>query len=84
MARDDPEAALRYFPELTGRKQPWDSEIISRQDLREGRGADILITNYVMLELILTRAELDFPHFWRCAGHVIAQKMSSEAINLRA
>ncbi len=55
--RDDPESALRAFREATGRSQPWDSEVISRQDLREGRGADILITNHVMLELILTRFE---------------------------
>ncbi len=55
--RDDPDAALRSFREATGRSQPWDSEVISRQDLREGRGADILITNHVMLELILTRFE---------------------------
>jgi hypothetical protein len=55
--RDDPETALRTFRETTGRDNPWDSEVISRQDLREGRGADILITNYVMLELILTRFE---------------------------
>ena len=31
--------------------------MISRHDLREGRGADLLITNHVMLELILTRFE---------------------------
>jgi len=55
--RDDPESALRAFRETTGRDTPWNSEIISRQDLREGRGADILITNHVMLELILTRFE---------------------------
>lgn len=55
--RDDPDTALRAFREATGRDQPWDSEVISRQDLREGRGADLLITNHVMLELILTRFE---------------------------
>ncbi len=55
--RDDPESALRAFREATGRDTPWDSEVISRQDLRDGCGADILITNYVMLELILTRFE---------------------------
>ncbi|HWO71020.1 MAG TPA: DEAD/DEAH box helicase [Actinomycetota bacterium] len=48
------EAALRRFRETTGRDEPRDSEVISRQELRE-RGADILITNYVMLELVLTR-----------------------------
>ncbi len=55
--RDDPDSALRAFREATGRERPWDSEVISRQDLREGRGADILVTNHVMLELILTRFE---------------------------
>lgn len=51
---DDEDAALRAFREETGREEPYDSEVISRQALRE-RGADILITNYVMLELVLTR-----------------------------
>jgi len=55
--RDDHDSALRVFREATGRAEPWDSEVISRQDLREGRGADVLITNHVMLELILTRFE---------------------------
>lgn len=48
------EAAVRAFREATGREQPYDSEVISRELLRQ-RGADLLITNYVMLELILTR-----------------------------
>jgi len=48
------EAALKAFREATGREGPHDSEVISREALRE-RGADILITNYVMLELVLTR-----------------------------
>ncbi|RME45948.1 MAG: DEAD/DEAH box helicase, partial [Deltaproteobacteria bacterium] len=54
---EDPESALHAFREATGRSDPWDSEVISRHDLRKGRGADILITNHVMLELILTRFE---------------------------
>lgn len=48
------DAALKAFREVTGREEPFDSEVISREVLRE-RGADVLITNYVMLELILTR-----------------------------
>ncbi len=55
--RDSPDAAIQAFKENTGREQPWDSEIISREELRTGRGADILITNYVMLEYVLTRFE---------------------------
>ena len=52
--KDDPEAAKKSFIEGMGR-EPFDSEVISRDDLRNGRGADILVTNFVMLELILTR-----------------------------
>lgn len=48
------ETALRDFHDLTGRSEPYDSEVICREHVRE-RGVDILITNYVMLELILTR-----------------------------
>jgi len=49
--------ALRRYEEVSGRPEPWDSEVLCREDLRDGRGADILITNCVMLELILTRYE---------------------------
>jgi hypothetical protein len=52
--REASEDALVSFRELTGREQPYDSEVIDRKTLREW-GTDILITNYVMLELILTR-----------------------------
>ena len=52
--REAREDALVVFRELTGREQPYDSEVIDRKTLRE-QGTDILITNYVMLELILTR-----------------------------
>ena len=48
------ETALRDFHDLTGRSEPFDSEVICRDHVRD-RGVDILITNYVMLELILTR-----------------------------
>jgi predicted Zn-ribbon and HTH transcriptional regulator len=48
------EAAVRKFLERTGRPEPYDSEVISREALQRD-GADILLTNYVMLELVLTR-----------------------------
>ena len=46
--------ALRDFEAVTGRVEPFDSEVICREHVRE-QGVDILMTNYVMLELILTR-----------------------------
>ena len=52
--KDDPEAGRQAFKELTGRDEPFDSEVIDRATLRE-HGADILLTNFVMLELALTR-----------------------------
>jgi ATP-dependent helicase YprA (DUF1998 family) len=51
-----PDAALEAFREVTGREQPFDSEIISREEIRTTL-PDILMTNYVMLELLLTRYE---------------------------
>ncbi|MDD2530845.1 MAG: DEAD/DEAH box helicase, partial [Bacteroidales bacterium] len=48
--------ALEQFEYITGRKEPYDSEIISREGIKKTR-PDILITNYQMLELILTRLE---------------------------
>jgi len=51
-----PEAALEAFRTVTGREQPFDSEIISREEIRSTL-PDILMTNYVMLELLLTRFE---------------------------
>lgn len=36
-------------------RDPFDSEIVSRGEMREGNLPDILMTNYQMLELILTR-----------------------------
>ena len=51
--------ALERWHELTGRRKPRDCEVTDRGTLRksaaEGGGADILITNYMMLELALTR-----------------------------
>ena len=52
----NPQLALEAFREVTGRDQPYDSEIISRQEIRQ-TPPDILMTNYVMLELLLTRFE---------------------------
>ena len=48
--------ALNAFRERTGREHPYDSEVISREAIRENP-PDILMTNYVMLELLLTRFE---------------------------
>ncbi len=47
-------AALADFQTNTGRSEPYDSEVICRDHVQQ-HGVDILITNYVMLELILTR-----------------------------
>jgi len=46
--------ALAGYLSLTGRKEPYDSELISREEIKE-TPPDILLTNYVMLEYILTR-----------------------------
>lgn len=48
--------ALKVYREQTGREYPFDSELISREQIKEDP-PDILITNYVMLDYILTRAE---------------------------
>jgi hypothetical protein len=50
------EEALQAFRDVTGREEPFDSEIISRDHIKESP-PDILMTNYVMLELLLTRFE---------------------------
>ena len=50
------EEALQAFREVTGREEPFDSEVISRDQIKESP-PDILMTNYVMLELLLTRFE---------------------------
>ncbi|SDD26199.1 DEAD/DEAH box helicase [Auraticoccus monumenti] len=52
--KTDKEKALRDFQELYGRDTPYDSEVIDRITLQE-RGADILLTNFKMLEYALTR-----------------------------
>jgi len=48
--------ALESYRERTGRSAPYDSELISREEIQRNP-PDILITNYVMLEYILTRHE---------------------------
>ncbi|MEA3351932.1 MAG: DEAD/DEAH box helicase [Chloroflexota bacterium] len=54
--RTKPEAALKQYQKATGRDQPYDSEVLSREEIRQSN-PDILMTNYVMLELLLTRFE---------------------------
>ncbi len=51
-----PDEALVTYREATGRDQPYDCELISREAIQE-TPPDILMTNYVMLELLLTRFE---------------------------
>lgn len=59
--KEDLEAALKDFKDLTGRDGPWDSEVIDRLTLRgdgpdgEAGIPDILITNFKMLEYALVR-----------------------------
>lgn len=48
--------ALTSYQERTGRREPFDSELLSREEIQHNP-PDILITNYVMLEYILTRFE---------------------------
>lgn len=52
----NPDDALIAYRAATGREQPFDSELISREEIQENP-PDILMTNYVMLELLLTRFE---------------------------
>jgi len=51
-----PGEALERYRHATGRSAPYDSEVLSRQEIQE-RPPDALMTNYVMLELLLTRFE---------------------------
>jgi len=51
-----PAEALERYRRATGRETPYDSEVLSRQEIQE-HPPDILMTNYVMLELLLTRFE---------------------------
>jgi ATP-dependent helicase YprA (DUF1998 family) len=54
--KNNPEEALSEYKRLTGRDTPYDCEVLSRVEIRENP-PDILMTNYVMLELLLTRFE---------------------------
>jgi len=49
-----PDEALRVYRETTGREMPWDSEVISREEIQKNP-PDILMTNFVMLDLIFSR-----------------------------
>jgi hypothetical protein len=49
-------AAQAIYTQATGRAQPYDSEVLSRNEIQR-RPPDILMTNFQMLELILTRFE---------------------------
>lgn len=52
-----PDEALKQYKEVFGEDEnPCDSEIISRQQMQQNP-PDILITNYVQLELLLTRLD---------------------------
>ncbi|RLA76000.1 MAG: DEAD/DEAH box helicase, partial [Deltaproteobacteria bacterium] len=54
--KKNPDAALKQYRNVTGRERPYDSEVLSREAIRNNP-PDILMTNYVMLELLLTRFE---------------------------
>jgi hypothetical protein len=54
--RNKKEEALAGLKETTGRDKPYDSEVLSRDEI-QADPPDILMTNYVMLELLLTRFE---------------------------
>lgn len=51
-----PVEALADYQRATGRQRPYDSEVLSREEI-QNQPPDILMTNYVMLELLLTRFE---------------------------
>ncbi len=51
-----PAEALSDYQRATGRQRPYDSEVLSREEI-QNQPPDILMTNYVMLELLLTRFE---------------------------
>ena len=54
--KTSPDEALEQYRTVFGRDLPFDSELLSREEIRE-RPPDILMTNFVMLELLLTRFE---------------------------
>lgn len=49
-----PEEARKSHLETTGREEPWDCEALSREEIK-ANPPDILMTNYVMLDLIFSR-----------------------------
>ncbi len=51
----DQDTARSYYKNILKREQIYDCEIISREEIHNKPPPDILITNYKMLELILTR-----------------------------
>ena len=53
--KTNPEEAVQYLKE-SAEREPYDSEILSREEI-QSNPPDILLTNYVMLDLILTRFE---------------------------
>lgn len=54
--KNSPEEARAVLKSATGREEPYDSELLSRDEI-QANPPDILMTNYVMLELLLTRFE---------------------------
>ena len=54
--KNSPEEARAALKASTGREEPYDSELLSRDEI-QANPPDILMTNYVMLELLLTRFE---------------------------
>lgn len=51
-----PEEGVAVLKETTGRDRPYDCELLSRREIQD-TPPDILMTNYVQLELLLTRFE---------------------------
>lgn len=54
--KNSPDEARVALKTSTGREEPYDSELLSRDEM-QANPPDILMTNYVMLELLLTRFE---------------------------
>ncbi|MBW6475260.1 MAG: DEAD/DEAH box helicase, partial [Anaerolineaceae bacterium] len=54
--KNNPDEALSEYQRLTGRDAPYECEVLSRKEIQDNP-PDILMTNYVMLELLLTRFE---------------------------
>ncbi|WP_254534032.1 DEAD/DEAH box helicase [Natrinema gelatinilyticum] len=52
----NPDEGREFIKQSMGRDTPYDCEVLSREEIREDP-PDILMTNYAMLELILTRLE---------------------------